>query len=80
MLGSEFTQKLYQLSQEDPDAFADQVVSVMRSQPDYVFKDPHPREGKIKAMQKLLKRMEEREKYEDCAFIVGLIKRLEDGD
>lgn len=72
--------ELILLKQKDPDAFADMVLGIIKRFPELAVQDEHPLDEKLKALNLLLQNHEGREKYEDCAFIVDIKKKIEDGE
>lgn len=75
----EMIRNLILLKENDPDGFADLFVSIIKQYPDLAEQDDAPIESKVKALSRILENQEAREKYEDCAFIVQLQKKIEDG-
>lgn len=75
----EFINELLELKRKNPAAFAETVLSALKNHPDLAVSDSAPLDKKRQALDQLLKHFEEIEKYEDCAFIVDLKKRIEDG-
>jgi hypothetical protein len=64
------------LKREDIEAFYNVVFNSLFRFPDEAIQDPAPRESKIKALDSVLNFFEEREEYEKCGFIKGLIDQL----
>lgn len=75
----EIIRGLLSLREKDPDAFMKMAVSLLRSYPDVVQEDEAPTEEKTRALSRMLSYLENIESYEDCAFILELKKKLEDG-
>lgn len=74
----EFIAKLEELKEKDIDGFMSLVLLSLKTHPDTAVEDNVPVEHKVKAMKTVLKHFEEREDYEDCAFLRDLQKRIED--
>jgi len=68
-----------ELRAKDPTAFMDMVLSALKNHPDLAVSDIAPAEHKIRALTRMLKHFEGLENYEDCAFILDLKKKIEDG-
>jgi hypothetical protein len=68
--------QLEALKREDIEAFYNVVFNSLFRFPDEAIQDPAPRESKIKALDSVLNFFEEREEYEKCGFIKGLIDQL----
>ncbi len=71
-----FINHLMKLKQEDPDKFMDMVLEVLRKDESYAFSDDSPVDNKLNALSTMIKRYEELERYEDCAFLNNIRKRL----
>lgn len=76
----EFIAKLEELKEKDIDAFMDLVLLSLKTHPDAAVEDDVPIDYKVTAMKTVLKHFEEREDYEDCAFLRDLQKRIEDAE
>ena len=68
---------LIRLKEQDPDLFIATVLSALRRNTELAVTEPSPREKKHEALDKMLARLEELEKYEDCAFIIELKKKID---
>jgi hypothetical protein len=68
--------KLEALKREDTEAFYNVVFNSLFRFPDEAIRDPAPKESKIKALDSVLQFFEEREEYEKCGFIKGLMDQL----
>ncbi len=71
-----FIQRLMQIKNEDPDLFMDMVLDVLKKDESYAFSDGAPIESKHTALLTMIKRFEELERYEDCAFLNKIKLRL----
>lgn len=71
-----FIKRLNQIKEEDPDRFMDMVLDILRKDESYAFEDGSPVEKKRTALSTMIKRYEELERYEDCAFLNNLKARL----
>jgi hypothetical protein len=76
----EFIAMLEELKNRDPNAFMDVVLFSLKTHPDFAIEDDAPLTNKVEALKKLLSHFEEREDYEDCAFLRDLQKRIEDAE
>ena len=76
----EFIAKLEELKEKDIDGFMSLVLLSLKTQPDTAVQANTPIENKVTAMKRVLKHFEEREDYEDCAFLRDLQKRIEDAE
>jgi protein-arginine kinase activator protein McsA len=56
------------------------LLESLKTFPDLAVEDKQPLADKIKALKILMKFFEEREDYEDCAFIRDLQKNIEDAE
>ena len=71
-----FIKHLNKIKEEDPDKFMDMVLDILRKDESYAFEDGSPLEKKRTALSTMIKRYEELERYEDCAFLNNLKGRL----
>jgi len=76
----EFIAKLEELKEKDIDGFMGLVLLSLKTHPDVAVQANTPIENKVLAMKRVLKHFEEREDYEDCAFLRDLQKRIEDAE
>lgn len=76
----EFLAKLEEIKHKDKSKFMDLVLRALKTNPDYAVKEDTPTEKKVTALKAVLKHFEEREEYEDCAFLRDLQKRIEDAE
>ena len=76
----EFIAKLEELKERDIDQFMSLVLLSLKTHPDFAVEDDVPVDHKVEAMKKVLKHFEEKEDYEDCAFLRDLQKRIEDAE
>ena len=76
----EFIALIEEIKSQAPDKFMDLVLNALKTFPDYAVEDNVPIETKANALAIVLKHFEEREDYEDCAFIRDLQKRIEDAE
>lgn len=76
----EFIEKLEELKEKDIDGFMSLVLFSLKTHPDFAVEDDTPIEKKVSAMKLVLKHFEEKEDYEDCAFLRDLQKRIEDAE
>ena len=76
----EFIAKLEELKERDIDGFMGLVLFSLKTHPDFAVEDDVPIETKVSAMKKVLKHFEEKEDYEDCAFLRDLQKKIEDAE
>lgn len=76
----EFIAKLEELKEKDMDSFMDLVLLSLRTYPEFAVEDDTPTDDKIRAMKIVLKHFEEREDYEDCAFLLEIQKKIEDAE
>jgi hypothetical protein len=76
----EFIALLEELKIKDIDTFMGLVLLSLKTHPEFAVEDDTPVEDKIGAMKRVLKHFEEREDYEDCAFLLDLQKKIEDAE
>lgn len=76
----DFIAKLEEIKEKDIDQFMSLVLFSLKTHPDFAVEDDAPAGHKIEAMKKVLKHFEEREDYEDCAFLRDLQKKIEDAE
>jgi hypothetical protein len=76
----EFIAKLEEIKEKDIDGFMSLVLLSLKTHPDFAVEDDTPIENKVSAMKRVLKHFEEKEDYEDCAFLRDLQKRIEDAE
>ena len=74
----EFIARLEDLKKRDIGKFMDLVLESLKTFPDLAVEDDVPIENKISALKTVIKHFEEREDYEDCAFIRDLQKKIEE--
>ena len=72
----EFIKYLNKIKEENPDKFMDMVLDILKKDESYAFEDGSPVEKKQTALSTMIKRYEELERYEDCAFLNRLKARL----
>ena len=80
MSDPEFIAMLEELKDKDIDTFMSLVLISLKTHPEFAVEDDTPTEDKIKAMKIVLKHFEEREDYEDCAFLFDIQKKIEDAE
>jgi hypothetical protein len=71
-----FIKRLNQIKEEDPDRFMDMVLNILRKDESFAFMDKAPLAQKQTALSTMIKRYEELERYEDCAFLNSIKNRL----
>lgn len=76
----EFIAILEEFKDKDLDTFMELVLFSLKTHPEFAVEDDTPAEDKVKAMKIVLKHFEEREDYEDCAFLLDLQKKIEDAE
>jgi hypothetical protein len=76
----EFIALLEELKIKDIDTFMNLVLLSLKTHPEFAVEDDTPAEDKIRAMKRVLKHFEEREEYEDCAFLLEIQKKIEDAE
>jgi hypothetical protein len=74
----EFLASLLEIRERDPSLFMQLVLESLKRFPDLAVEDGHQVSQKISALKTMLRHFESEEKYEDCAFIRDLQKRIED--
>ena len=75
----EFIQMLIEIREKDYDQFMDLVLASLKTFPEFAVEDDVPVENKITALKTIINHLEEKEDYEDCAFILDLQKKIENG-
>jgi hypothetical protein len=73
-----FIDELLALRKQDPAAFAEMVLSALKNHPDLAVSDSAPAAKKSQAISQLIEHFVGLEKYEDCAFLLDLKKKIED--
>jgi hypothetical protein len=73
-----FLESLLEIREQDPALFMNLVLESLKRFPDLAVEDDQPTGQKISALKTMLRHFEKEEKYEDCAFIRDLQKRIED--
>jgi hypothetical protein len=76
----EFIAKLEKLKETDPDQFMALVLESLKTFPDLAVEDNAPIENKRTALELMRRHFQDREDYEDCAFIRDLQKRINDAE
>ena len=76
----EFIALLEEMKDRDMNAFMDAVLLSLKTYPEFAVEDDTPTEDKVRAMKIVLNHFEEREDYEDCAFLLEIQKRIEDAE
>lgn len=75
----EFLIELIRLQERDPDAFMQLILESLKRHPELAIADGAPVSNKVRALEKMLKHLEEKEEYEDCAFVRDLNTQIKDG-
>jgi len=75
----EFLMALLKLRENDPDAFMQLILESLKRHPELAISDEHSVERKIQALEKMIRHFEEKEEYEECAFIKKLSDQIKDG-
>jgi hypothetical protein len=70
--------ELLTLREKDPDAFMRLILKTLKTYPELAVQDQAPSERKLRALDRMLDYFIETEEYEECSFIAGLKKRIED--
>lgn len=76
----ELIASLAEIKENDYDTFMNIVLQSLKTFPDYAVEDNVPIEIKLGALDRVLKHFENKEDYEDCAFIRDLQKKIEDAE
>lgn len=79
MSREEFLIELIKLKERDPDAFMQLILESLKRHPELAVSDEAPVENKMRALEKMLRHLEEKENYEDCAFVRDLNNQIKDG-
>jgi hypothetical protein len=79
MTREEFLIELIRLKEQDPDAFMQLILASLKRHPELAIADGTPVSNKVRALEKMLKHLEEKEEYEDCAFVRDLNNQIKDG-
>lgn len=74
----EFMETILWMMESEPGLFMQLVLESLKSFPDLAIEDDQPTGTKVLALKKMLSYFEREERYEDCAFIRDLQKRIED--
>lgn len=70
---------MLEMRASDPDAFMNMVLSALKTNPEYAVEDAAPVGAKLKALESLIQHFEGLENYEDCAFILNLKEKINNG-
>lgn len=79
---AEFLFYLMEIRRDDPDKFMELVLEALKSERELAITEGSPSEKKLNALDAMMKHFEEKEGYENCAFIRDLandIKKNKDG-
>lgn len=76
----EFIERIREIKETDPDRFMAIVLESLKTFPDFAVKDDAPIENKRKALELMRMHFQDREEYEECAFIRDLQKKIEDAE
>ena len=76
----DFIALLMEVRDKDYDAFMNLVLKSLKTFPEFAVEDDAPIENKVSALKLVLNHLEEKENYEDCAFVRDLQKRIEDAE
>lgn len=71
--------KLEELKNRDLDAFSDLIFKALLANEEAAVRDNAPTEKKLRALNNLMQYFESIEKFEECAFLRDLIKRVKNG-
>jgi hypothetical protein len=74
----EFIESLLEIHKQDPERFMLLVLESLKRYPDLAVEDGQPKEQKLEALRRMMRHFESIERYEDCAFIRDLQKKIED--
>lgn len=72
----EFLKKLQDLKKNDPDRFMEIVLDTLKQDEELAITDKTPVENKLTAIATMTKRLEELQRYEDCAFLKKLKEKI----
>jgi hypothetical protein len=72
--------RMIELREKDVDGFMQLVLTSLKAFPETAVDDVHPVDDKLGALKILLRYFEEKEDYEDCAFLRDLSKLIEDAE
>lgn len=78
MSREEFLLELIRLKEQDPNAFMQLILDSLKRNPEMAVADHAPAKTKLQALAKMLHHLEEKENYEDCAFIRDLNNKIKD--
>lgn len=76
----EFVKHLIDLRTNDYDTFIQLVMNSLKTFPEFAVEDDAPAEVKKAALRVILNHLEEKEEYEDCAFVRDLQKKIDDAE
>jgi hypothetical protein len=76
---AEFLLELIKLKEQNPEEFMQLILATLKRHPDLAIDDAAPVENKTTALEKMLSFLEEKENYEDCAFVRDLTNQIKDG-
>lgn len=74
-----FIEAIRSMRENDAAGFAETVLAALKKHEQFALEDEAPVENKLLALQKLVDYFELDERYEDCAFLVELKKKIADG-
>ena len=76
----ELLRRLEELKNSDVETFTNLILESFRIAPVHVLEDPHPSAHKLRALKSMLEYLETTERFEDCAFVKGIMDKIEDQD
>jgi hypothetical protein len=76
----EFVKHLIDLRTNDYDTFIQLVMNSLKTFPEFAVEDDAPTDIKKAALKVILNHLEEKEEYEDCAFVRDLQKKIDDAE
>mgnify|MGYP003341310030 CR=1 FL=1 len=68
--------EMLRLQEEEPEAFMDLVMNVIKQHPDVVVEDDSNPAKKLKALETIREHYADREHYENCVVIRDLEKKI----
>jgi hypothetical protein len=78
LYSKELADALKELRNADVEGFTNLILGVLRFDPDQAVDDNAPSSKKISALNKMIDYLETTERYEDCAFIRDIVKRIDE--
>lgn len=71
-----YEQSALKYYKDNPSEFLESVLDAIKTNPEYVFEDENELHKKQKGLNNMIQYFESLERYEDCAFLLNIVNRL----